>query len=258
MGEILVVTSLKGGVGKTVLSAGLCYEWARQGKRVLAVDMDLGTGGLDIALGREDMICATLLDLLEDKIPQKEALTPGKDGVTFLSSPIFFGETSFGGVLQFRFNALLAELKEKFDFLLFDMPAGGGAAFPFLEKSDLVDRVLLVTTSAPTSVRAAERCAMRLKNPEKCKLVLNGYRFTHPEDNPFSVSEIIQRASVPIIGVIPRDGDVEKALETGVPLTGRPKSEGGKAIANIAKRLAGEEVPLLSGVVRKRKRFRFY
>ena len=75
MGEVIITTSLKGGVGKTVFSANLAYVLARRGNRVLAVDMDLGTGGLDIALGRENDVTATLLDVLEgsvslEKVPQ--------------------------------------------------------------------------------------------------------------------------------------------------------------------------------------------
>ncbi|MBE6712462.1 MAG: hypothetical protein E7580_02945 [Ruminococcaceae bacterium] len=258
LGEIIVVTSLKGGVGKTVLSASLAHRWADLGKRILAVDMDLGTGGLDIALGREDSVIPTFLDLLSGSVQAEDALLPGEDGVYFLSAPVFFNESSLDQVSQEHFNALLNYLKGVFDFVIFDMPAGGGAAFRFFEDSGLVDQILLVSTAAPTSVRAAERCAMRLKESEKAKLVLNSFRVTKPGDNPFGVVEIINRTSVPIIGVVPFDVGAEKALAKGIPLSGISKSDAGKAMGNICLRLEGEQIPLLTGVMKKKRRKRFY
>ena len=258
LGEIIVVTSLKGGVGKTVLSAGLAYRGASLGKRILAVDMDLGTGGLDIALGREDSVIPTYLDLLSGAVSAEDALLPGDDGLYFLSAPVFFNESSLNEISQENFNSLLDYLKGVFDLVIFDMPAGGGASFRFFEESGRVDQILLVSTAAPTSVRAAERCAMRLKNAEKAKLVLNSFRVTRPGDNPFGVVEVINRTSVPIIGVVPFEIGAEKALAKGVPLSGIPKSDAGKAIGNVFLRLTGEQVPLLDGVMKRKKRIRFY
>ncbi len=258
MGKIIVVTSLKGGVGKTVLSSSLAYESARRGERVLGVDMDLGTGGLDIALGREDSVIPTFLDLLSGQVQPDQALFPGDDGVYFLSAPVFFNESSLNEVSQETFNALLCYLKDVFDLVIFDMPAGGGAAFRFFEESGIVDQILLVTTAAPTSVRAAERCAMRLRQPEKARLILNSFRMTKPGDNPFGVVEVIHRTSVPIIGVVPFDNGAEKALAKGTPLAAVKKSTAGKAVGNILTRVHGERVPLLLGVIQKKKRKRFY
>lgn len=258
LGQVIVVTSLKGGVGKTVLSASLSYMAARRGQRILAVDMDLGTGGLDIALGREDSVIPTFPDLLTGAVLPENALFPGDDGIWFLSAPVFFNEGSLASVSQETFNSLLLYLKDYFDIVLFDMPAGGGAAFHFLEDSGLVDLTLLVTTAAPTAVRAAERCAMRLREPEKAKLVLNSFRIRKPGDNPFSVVDVISRASVPIIGVVPFDTDAEKALAKGIPLAATKKSMAGHAIGNICDRILGQRVPLLDGVMKKKKRGRFY
>lgn len=258
MGEIIVVTSLKGGVGKTVFSAGLSYAAAQRGKRVLAVDMDLGTGGLDIAMGREDTVSATLIDLLMGSVSADQALYPGDDGVYFLAAPVFFNESCLESVTQENFNALLTFLKENFDLVVFDMPAGGGSAFRFFEASHLVDLTALVTTPAPTAVRAAERCAMRLQEPEKLKLVINCYRVSHPGDNSFGIVEVIRRTSVPIIGVIPFDSGAEKALAKGVPLTGLKNSDGGRAISNITGRILEENIPLFQGVMAKKRRKRFY
>lgn len=258
MGQIIVVTSLKGGVGKTVFSSSLAFDLARQGKRVLAVDMDLGTGGLDIAMGREDSVLPTYLDLLSGAVSSQDALFPGEDGVYFLSAPVFFNESLMSNVKQEAFDSLLQYLKSNFDAIIFDMPAGGGAAFPFLENSGLIDLTVLVTTSAPTAVRACERCAMRLKNPEKAKLVLNCYRLSKPDDNTFQIMEVIRRTSVPIIGVVPFDSGAEKALAKGTVLAANKKSRAGKAIGNVAKRIFGESVPLFSGVMPSGKRTRFY
>ena len=257
MGEVVVVTSLKGGVGKTMLSASLAYILARMGKRTLAVDMDLGTGGLDIALGRENEVASTFLDLL-NHTSADDAIWPGEDGVYFLAAPVFFNESSLNDVTQDAFDSALTYLKEHFDYIIFDMPAGGGAAFRYFDHSDLVDQVLLVTTAAPTSVRAAERCIMRLERQACAKLVLNGYRLTKPDENPFGIVEIIERASTPIVGVIPFDAGAEKALAAGRPLASFDKSRAGRALQNVALRLNGDSVPLLFGVMKRRKRHRFY
>ncbi len=258
MGEVIVVTSLKGGVGKTVFSSSLAYSFAQQGKRVLAVDMDLATGGLDIALGREDSVLPTLLDLLDGTLPVEESLYPGDDGVVFLSAPVFFNESSLDEITQENFDRLLLYFKENFDAVIFDMPAGGGVAFRFLEDSPLVDLTLLVTTSAPTAVRAAERCAMRLKKPDQIRLVLNCFRTDKPQDNTFGVLEVIRRASVPIIGVVPYDLGAEKALAKGMPLSANKRSLAGKAVYNISKRIFGDSVPLFAGVLSGKRRNRFY
>ena len=257
MGQIACVTSIKGGVGKTVLAAGLTAAFVKMGFRVLAVDLDLGAGGLDIALGKTDTVGFTLPDLLHGQA-KADSLVPSPDGVTFIPAPVSFGEDPFQGVEQEDFDRALSDLKERFDMVILDLPAGGGAAFPYLEKSGLVDRFLLVTTSAPTSVRAAERCAMRLREPEKAKLVLNAYRLSDPGDNSFPLTEIIRLSGVSIIGAVPYDREADRALLSGVPLTAWKKSRGGKAISNIALRLTGEEVPLFSGVLKGKKRLRFY
>ncbi|MBQ3865794.1 MAG: AAA family ATPase [Clostridia bacterium] len=258
MGEVIITTSLKGGVGKTVFSANLAYVLARRGNRVLAVDMDLGTGGLDIALGRENDVTATLLDVLEGSVPLEKALVSGADGVYFLAAPVFFNPSDLESVEQDAFDRLLTALKEHFDFVLFDMPAGGGAAFPFFERSGLSDLTVLVTTASPTAVRAAERCAMRLREPEKAKLLLNCFRLTRPGDNPFGIVEVIRRASVPILGVVPFDNGAEKALARGVPLAADKRSVAGRAVENVASRLLDEPVPLLEGIAKRSRREKFY
>ena len=258
MGKIIITTSLKGGVGKTVFSASLAYALSRRGKRVLAVDMDLGTGGLDIALGRENDVAATLLDLLTGSFDPDRALVAGDDGVYFLAAPVFFNPASLQEVTQESFDRVLATLKEQFDYVVFDMPAGGGAAFPLVENSSLADLYVLVTTAAPTAVRAAERCAMRLAEPEKAKLLLNCYRLSKPADNTFGIVEVIRRASVPILGVVPFDSGAEKALAKGIPLAADRKSIAGRAVGNVAGRIEEESIPLFDGVMNRSRRGKFY
>ncbi|MBP5289324.1 MAG: AAA family ATPase [Clostridia bacterium] len=258
MGKVIITTSLKGGVGKTVFSACLADTLSRRGFSVLAVDLDLGAGGLDIALGRENDVTATMLDVLRGEVNPERALTPGEDGITFLAAPVFFNPASLEEVSQADFNRLLSTLKDSFDFVLFDMPAGGGAAFPFVERSRLADQYVLVTTAAPTAVRAAERCAMRLAEPEKAKLLLNCFRLSRPDDNTFGIVEVIRRASVPILGVIPYDNGAEKALAKGVPLSADQKSPAGNAVGNVASRLLDEPVPLFDGIMRRNRRMSFY
>lgn len=258
MGTILTVTSLKGGVGKTTFSAGIAYALKKYGKRVLAIDMDFGAGGLDIALGNEDTVVSSFLDIVNGKCELSDALVKDNNGIYFLSAPVFYTESECSSVSQENFDSLLKILRDSFDFVIFDMPAGGGEMFSFFENCPYCNMAIIVSTSSATSVRAAEKCAIKIKGFDEVKLLINCFRTSSPKDNSFGILEMISRISVPIIGVVPYDENAEKALLQGIPLSKKKSSDAGIAMCNVAKRLRGKNVFLLDGIMKRKSRNKYY
>lgn len=157
-----MIASYKGGVGKTTLSSGLAYIAARHENRVTALDLDLEFGGLDIALGQENTAGQSVADVLRGKCsPEKGAVACAQEGLFLLASPMALND-SLGDVTQDMVDSLMEHLKERNDLVILDMPAGGGPLFEKLAVCPYVDEVLLVSTDAPTSLRTAEKCGMRL------------------------------------------------------------------------------------------------
>ena len=146
------------------------------------------------------------------------------------------------------------------DLVILDMPAGGGPLFEKLIRSGGVDEVLLVTTDAPTSVRAAEKCGMLLSDIgiKKTSLIINGYHVDKPKQNSAGLWSMLESVSLPAAGVIPYDPVVGLSLRMGKPVTAMNRSPAGLAVENIFMRLAGETVPLLDGVISKRKRKKLF
>ena len=260
MSRVVMIASYKGGVGKTTLSSGLAYVAARHENRVAALDMDLEFGGLDIALGEENSAGASVADALRGRCSWEAALTPcAADGLFLMSSPMSLND-SMADVTQEIVDALMWELKKSNDLVLLDMPAGGGPLFEKLAACPWVDEVILVSTDAPTALRTAEKCGMRLAqvSSKRVRLAINCYRVDRPEENSAGILDILDTVSVPVIGVIPFDAKVSGALRQGRPITAMEGSPAAGAIENIFLRLAERQIPLLQGIVKKRKRNKLY
>ncbi len=255
-----MIASYKGGVGKTTLSSGLAYVAACHGNRVTALDLDLEFGGLDIALGEENTAGVNVLDVLRGHCsPDEGAIACAKEGLYLMGSPMALNE-SLEDVDGSAVDALLYKLKCTSDLVVLDLPAGGGPLFEKLANSPYVDEVILVSTDAPTSLRTAEKCGMRLAQltSKPVRLAVNCYRVDRPKENSVGLLDILETVSLPAIGVIPFDLEVGKALRMGQPVTARKDSAASTAIENLFLRLAGRSVPLLNGIVKKKKRSKFY
>ena len=261
MSMTIMVTSLKGGVGKTTFASALAFTAARGSQRTVCVDMDFGSGGLDIALGAENSLGANIIDVFRGRAaPDKALICCGSlPELTLISSPM----TVFGthpDVTPAQIDAALAELRKISDLVILDMPAGGGEFFSVLAASSQIDLIVVVTTDTPTSVRSAEKCGIELARLSKkpVKLVINCYDVHRPKKNGAGLVELVGNVAVPALGVIPFDPAVRSALIEGRPVTAVAKSDAARAVMNIHSRLCGENVPLLSGIIGSGRRKKLF
>ncbi|MBR5459535.1 MAG: AAA family ATPase [Clostridia bacterium] len=264
MGKIIIVASLKGGVGKTTLTAALSSRLADMGKKVLAVDMDFGIRSLDIALGFENSALPDCYDVIMGRSSlsvacEKSATRPN---LYFLAAPMRVNPNSEAFELpQKLLNAFLNDARRDFDYVFLDMSAGNGRVLTQTVSSGLVSTALAVCTHNAASIRATEKLASSLyaDGIEDIKLVINSFLVWRAEkDEESGVVDIINRSSTPLIGVVPFEEQVEEMLSHGIAIVDDKKSLAGRAASNIAHRLIGENVPLFDGVFPKNNRLKLY
>lgn len=254
MGRIIFITSFKGGVGKTTLTANLATALTVLGKRVLVIDADYGNRCLDLVLGMENSSLFDSSDVLSGRTQAGNAIAvhEGNKRLYFLAAPAAFGgEISADDTVR-----LLTELKGQYDYVLVDSSAEDGAVYRAFARS--ADDALVVSFHQSTAIRAAEKTASVLSalGFHNIRLVVNSYHKEAEEDGVLpSVYDIIQRAHIRLLGVVPYDYGVSIMQEAGT----LPYAGGGRlcpfeaATLNIAKRLTGEAVPLLKDVYKPQK-----
>lgn len=260
MSEIIVVTSGKGGVGKTTTTANLGVALALQKKKVLMIDTDLGLRNLDVVLGMENRIVYDLVDVMEGACSPEQAIIADErvPGLFLLPAAQMRDQSAFSPK---RFSILCDLLKEDFDFILVDSPAGIERGFQHATAS--ADRVIVVATPEMVSVRDADRIIGLLEEAgkEKVSLLINRVRISLVKSgdmlNPL---DMIGMLSVPIIGVVPDADEVLICANHGLLLCERKKSLAWKAFANVARRINGESVPMLRVLQKERfwKRKRWF
>ena len=260
MSKAYVVGSYKGGVGKTTFCSALAYVAALNSNSVIAVDMDFGAGGLDIALGVENTAADNAFDFIKNGLDlDRVAVDAEPSGLKVICSPMnyFSMDEDLDGAL---IEEAVAKLKRNSDLVLFDMPAGGGAFFEKLCLCGGIDGIIIVSTDSPTSLRSAEKCGQRLYelSGKEVKLLVNCYNVLDPKDNSSGLVGILENVALPALGVIPYDKLALKSLKCGKPLTAFDKSIAGTAIENVFLRLAGNKVALFEGIVKKKKRKKFF
>lgn len=244
MGEVIVITSGKGGVGKTTTTANVGTGLAMMGKKVVLIDTDIGLRNLDVIMGLENRIVYNLVDVVENNCRIKQALIKDKryPNLYLLPSAQTKDKTA---VTPEQMKKLADELKEEFDYILMDCPAGIEQGF----KNAIAgaDRALIVTTPEVSAVRDADRIIGLLEANEirDNHLIVNRLRTDMvKEGNMLSSDDVVEILAVDLIGVVPDDEQIVIATNTGEPLVGSD-SKAGKAYMNICKRVLGEEVPFL-------------
>jgi len=245
MGEVIVVTSGKGGVGKTTTTANIGTGLALEGKKVVVVDADIGLRNLDVVMGLENRIVYDIVDVVEGVCRLRQALIKDKryDGLFLLPAAQTKDKNA---VSPKQMQNLANELKEMFDFVIIDCPAGIEQGF----KNAIAgaDKAIVVTTPEISAVRDADRIiglleAAELRNPI---LIINRIRIDMVKrGDMMNIDDMIDILAIDLLGVVPDDEFIVISTNKGEPAVTDEKSLAGKAYGNITKRLIGEEVPFL-------------
>lgn len=244
MGEVIVITSGKGGVGKTTTTANVGTGLAMLGKKVVLIDTDIGLRNLDVVLGLENRIVYNLVDVIEQNCKIKQALIKDKRYETLYLLPSAQTRDK-DAVNPEQMVALTEELKNEFDYIILDCPAGIEQGF----KNAIAgaDRAIVVTTPEVSAVRDADRIIGLLEANEvkKTELIVNRLRMDMVKRGDMMSSEqVLDILAISLLGVVPDDENIVVSTNTGEPLVGND-SLAGQAYMNICKRITGEEVPLL-------------
>lgn len=244
MSEVIVVTSGKGGVGKTTTSANVGTGLAKLDKKVVLIDTDIGLRNLDVVMGLENRIVYNLVDVIEENCRVKQALIKDKryPNLFLLPSAQTRDKTS---VTPDQMKALTDKLKEEFDYIILDCPAGIEQGF----KNAIAgaDRALVVTTPEVSAIRDADRIIGLLEAEEvkKSDLIINRLRMDMVKrGDMMSIEDVVEILSIHLIGAVPDDENIVVSTNQGEPLVGN-ETMAGQAYMNICRRIMGEEVPLL-------------
>lgn len=263
MGEAIVITSGKGGVGKTTTSANIGTALALQGKRVCLVDTDIGLRNLDVVMGLENRIIYDLVDVLEGRCKVQQALVKDKrfDDLLYLLPAAQTSDKNAVSAEQMK--TLIDQLKQDYDYIIIDCPAGIEQGYRNAVAG--ATKAIVVTTPEVSAVRDADRIIGLLEKEEHVEspnLIINRIRpHLMKNGDMLDVEEITQHLSISLIGIVADDDQVIKASNHGKPIAMNPNNVASVAYRNIARRILGESVPLQQleeenkGVFTKIKKF---
>lgn len=260
-GRVIVITSGKGGVGKTTTNANIGTALAREGKKVVMIDTDLGLRNLDLLLGLENRIVYTIVDVVEKRCKLKQALVKDKKNpnLCLLAAAQTRDKSA---VTEEQLKEICEELKKDYDFILVDCPAGIEQGFQNAVAG--ASEAIVVTTPEMSAVRDADRIIGLLESKEEIKsyrLLINRVRPNLIKSNDMmSVDDVVEILSAKLIGIIPEDTGIITSTNKGEPIVNDEKSLAGRAYKNVAQRIMGNEVPYLdleaeTSVVARVKKF---
>ncbi len=247
MSECIVVTSGKGGVGKTTTTANLGVALALSGRKVVVVDADIGLRNLDVILGLENRIVYDLVHVIEGECRLRQALIKDKRVETLFLLPAAQTRDK-NAVSPDQMRKLVGDLKQEFDYVLIDCPAGIEQGF----KNSIAgaDRAIVVVTPEVSSVRDADRIiglveAAELPEPQ---LIINRFRAKMvKQGDMMSKEDIMEILAIPVVGMVPDSEDVIVSANRGSPPVFDEKSIVGEAYRRISRRIQGElDVPFVA------------
>ena len=241
MGTAIMVTSGKGGTGKTSLTAAVSSCLAALGKRVLCVDLDIGLRNLDIALGLDDRAVMDFTDVMERRCPLLTAATEHHKirNLYLLTAPMTLHDPDIAA-----FCRMMEDARDCFDFVLMDSPAGLGDGFRLAMAA--ADRAVVVSATEPAALRDAQRAVSELVGEvDEIHLVMNRVQPKLIRKLRTSIDHAMDTAGLPLLGIVPEDKDVTLAAGKGMPLILFSHKSAAHAYLNVAKRLMGNRVPLM-------------
>ena len=243
MGTVIVVTSGKGGTGKTSLTGGVASCLAALGQKVLCIDLDIGLRNLDISLGMTDRALMDFTDVVEGRCTLERAAVehPVIRGLYLLTAPV---RPTPNALDEEKMKAMLLQVRAQFDYILIDSPAGLGSGFRLAVCG--ADRAVVVSTNDSSALRDAQRTVVELgRQIDTIHLVMNRIQPKLLRRLRTTIDDAMDAAGLPLLGVVPEDSQVILAANTGEPLILFSRKGAALAYLNIAKRLMGQRVPLM-------------
>lgn len=247
MAKTIVITSGKGGVGKTTSTANIGTALALQGKKVCLIDMDIGLRNLDVILGLENRIIYDIVDVIEGRAKLHQALIKDKrfDDLLFLLPASQHADKY--AIETDQMVDIIQELDEFYDYILIDSPAGIEQGF---ENSIVAaDGAIIITTPEISAIRDADRIVgiLEQRDIEPPQLVINRIRKGMMDDGDvMDIEEITRHLSIGLLGIVYDDDEVVRTSNQGKPVVLDPDFDSSKGYRNIARRILGESVPLLT------------
>ena len=245
MSEVIVITSGKGGVGKTTTTANLGVGLAMRGKKVVLIDTDTGLRNLDLLLGLENRIMYDLIDVTEGRVPYKKALVRHKKYENLFLLPTSQVKDKMA-VNPEQLIKLCEELRAEYDYILIDCPAGIEQGFKTAIAG--ADCAIVVTMPEISAVRDADKIIGELGRAEKSniKLIVNRIRPQMVRNGDMlDMDDINDILSIKCIGQVPDDEMVVTSTNRGEPVVSTDSSQAGQAYRNIVGRICGEEIPFM-------------
>lgn len=250
MSEVIVITSGKGGVGKTTTAANLGTGLAMLDNKIVLIDADIGLRNLDVVMGLENRIVYNIVDVIEGHCRLRQALIKDKkyNSLHLLPAAQTRDKTS---ITPEQMKKLIDNLREEFDYIIIDCPAGIEQGF----KNAIAgaDRAIVVTTPEVSAIRDADRIIGLLEANElrNINLIVNRVRVDMVRrGDMMNINDVVEILAIDLIGAIPDDENIVISTNNGDPLVGN-NTLAGKAFMNICKRILGEEIPMINFDIEK-------
>ena len=241
-GRAIVITSGKGGVGKTTTTANLGAALALKGKRVLVIDADIGLRNLDVIMGLENRIVFNLVDVVRGICKPQQAIIKSKRSNNLFLLPASQTDDK-DSVTPKEFAELINKFKAEFHFILIDSPAGIEQGFR--NACSGADDAIIVTTPEVAAIRDADRVIglLSAQGIQPTALINRVDRDMVRRGDMLSPQDVIDILGIEYVGLVLRDNEVVISANTGDPVVYNPKSKAGNSFMRIAEKLIGNEVP---------------
>lgn len=243
--QVIVVTSGKGGVGKTTAVANLSTGLAKLGYSVVVMDLDIGLKKLDLILGLENRVIYDIIQVVEGECTLKQALVKDKRFPALYMLPAAQTRNK-DDITTEQVQEICEQLKPDFDYIFIDCPAGIEQGFR--NSIAAADRAIVVTNPEVSAVRDADRIIGMLESAQfdDIKLLVNRLR---PEmvrsGDMLSIDDLLEHLCIDLLGVVPEDRSVVISTNRGEPIILNDNSPAAQAFNNIVQRLLGNQVDLM-------------